>query len=406
MRKTMILFMIGIILLLGACNQSNNLEFDRLSSFTNKNINTSSEINTQMERFKTTLSEYIFQEDASLLNVQYPISATNLDIPTTGLTFYEVVPDSISRAYTLITSLEYLSNIIEGETINLGGTYSNFGEVTIQMNNDELYIIHYKLDDLGRVNGTFAYLSLLDDLLYVETSFVSYDCDENYYSSHVDSIYSEGSFEYMLLYYSHDGQFTGLYRMYRDFEKDTFFSCKIDNSSDNLVYYIYNYDPETETYTSLRNIDGEFSNFTIIKYENQDFLYKIIDNSNLFVKYNLKYIEEWDSLQLVDNDETLYYNDTIVELPDRLEISVDEYLGVMLSGTIYSGDIEGVINLEGSVLTSVLTYQEYVLAKASSEEIALSLYEAFSEQFFKNMKNDSEVVFMHLDKNAFKRITE
>ena len=406
MKKTLIIIALGLILFLVGCNQSKISDDDRLDSFVNVKIDTVSQVDAQLIRFETLLREFLYQEETNLLTTQYPLVHSELDISNTGKTFYNNLPDSVSRVYALISNIDIPDGFREGESSEIGNSYNSIGELDIQINEDELYITHYEEDSYGRINGTFAYLSLIDDLLYVETSFVSYYPLEDNYAHHVDSVYYEDSYESLMIYYVHDGNFTGLYRMYQDFVEDTFFGCKIDNSTDRLVYYVNSYDPETETYSAIRNIDGEFSNYTIKNYQNNDFVYEITGSTNLFIRYNLKYIEEWDTLQLEEDEEVLYFNDTLVVLPNRIEVSIDEDLGVMLSGPIYGDAFESIVNLQTSVLSSPVTYQEYLSSRTDFEISAASLYENFSEDYFDAMSNNSEVVFRHLEEAVFERVAE
>ncbi|GEM_PF-5004161 len=275
----------------------------------------------------------------------------------------------------------------------------------IYVNEDEVQYQYYYIDGYDRVVAADAWISIKDGVLELSFSSIAYYYEEGHFEHGIRSYYKQDDIEYTWQVFQHEGAFVGLNYIERNFAEDSYLHRKIDNSIEGVdrdqVRY---YNPETDLYYNMLYKNDVESFLYLIQYNEQNQYIFTVDregDGDFEFDFNLMLMDGWDTIDKEDYTYVLYDNDTAISLPDRMWVKVYEGFGLFLNGLTDQTELDGFFELDGSGLTSPITYAQLLeLEDQIRQEAAVSI-DDFHNTEYANIQDHFDVIFDVFDINVF-----
>jgi|GEM_PF-3186600 len=383
------------------------------------------------------LTKFINEEEDSKINVKLIISFfiselskiteseeifdDSLPIMKENLVFYSDYNnlnffDSSSFALSTVqTELDYFNTVIdqvdykEGKQVKLG---SGTLEMNIAVNEKEIEYQKYSLDSNGRVNASYAYLTVYDEELLLNYRFISYDVEKDDYFFYREAFYHHNNHRfYRFIAPDEDSlnSYKGLVEVYANSKDNSYTLSKIDLSTDDKILEYRNYDQEENLYYYVRTKNDlvDFNRIEQYNSNNKRLFYMSRDDNETRVEYDLMEIQGWDKIDKDGLNKYLYLGDDKVILSQEFRPTTFSAEGkvYLYSRQITSNIQPDVMNLVGTGLTTQFSYQDMLDAENYSLQQANIIFGDMDLTMSK-CHDIFNTIFDYFDESTFTRIAE
>jgi len=383
------------------------------------------------------LTKFINEEEDSKINVKLIISFfiselskiteseeifdDSLPIMKENLVFYSDYNnlnffDSSSFALSTVqTELDYFNTVIdqvdykEGKQVKLG---SGTLEMNIAVNEKEIEYQKYSLDSNGRVNASYAYLTVYDEELLLNYRFISYDVEKDDYFFYREAFYHHNNHRfYRFIAPDEDSlnSYKGLVEVYANSKDNSYTLSKIDLSTDDKILEYRNYDQEENLYYYVRTKNDlvDFNRIEQYNSNNKRLFYMSRDDNETRVEYDLMEIQGWDKIDKDGLNKYLYLGDDKVILSQEFRPTTFSAEGkvYLYSRQITSNIQPDVMNLVGTGLTTQFSYQDMLDAENYSLQQANIIFGDMDLTMSK-CHDIFNTILDYFDESTFTRIAE